>query len=299
MIMLTNQKIHSVINLKFNKEDVSFQKLALANSDIPETLTFLDDTKFISQINNNSNITGVITTEALAEKLDGKEVLISDCPRFDFFTLMNVISKEEYKKEDSQISETAFIYRTAYVSDYNVKIGKNTIIEPNVTIFADVEIGDNCIIRAGAVVGSEGFEVKRTEKGVLTVFHDGKVILGNNVEVGANTAIDKGFSFRNTIIEDDAKIDNLVHVAHGVTIRKRALVVAGTVLGGSSIIGEDAWTSINASIAPAVEVKSKGFVSMGAVVTKNVEEGQQVTGNLAIDHHKFMTIFKNNLRNNS
>lgn len=297
--MINNDIIFSVINNKFECNDLIFNSLALSNSEKPNTLTFLDDSKFLDQINTNEFITGVITNLELSSKIINKNVLVTDCPRFDFFSLFNKVSNDNYINTKSKIAASARINSRAYVSEFNVEIGENTIIEPNATILPDVRIGDNCIVRAGTVIGSEGFEYKRTSKGILPVFHDGKVIIGNNVEIGANTCIDKGFSFKNTIIEDEVKIDNLVHIAHGVLIKKGAFIIAGTILGGSSTIGEDSWVSINASIAPGVKTKSKSFVSMGAVVTRDVEENQQVTGNIAIDHKVFLKIFKKNLHDNS
>jgi UDP-3-O-[3-hydroxymyristoyl] glucosamine N-acyltransferase len=272
------------------------KQLALVNSQMPGTLTFIDDKKYLNEVNENKNIVIVITTEEIAKGIlkNQKKILVDD-PRYEFYQLLNYLGKKNYVKINSKIHGSAKIHDKAYVSEFNVSIGENTIIGPNATILPDVSIGDNCVIQPGTVVGSEGFEYKRTSKGILPVFHDGKVCIGNRVEVGSNTCIDKGFSFKNTIIEDDVKIDNLVHVAHGVHIMKGAFIIAGTILGGSTIIGEEAWLGINASTAPGITIGNNGFVSMGAVVTKNVDEKQQVTGNLAIPHQIFLKILKRNL----
>ncbi len=273
-----------------------FNAIGLVDTTLPGTLTFLDNSKFIEQINKNPNISGVITTSEISTNLrSGLLIIETDVPRWEFFSLYNYIAKNKYKTTDSVIADSAKIHATAYISPLNVKIGENTIIGPNVSILQDVEIGNNCIIQAGTVIGSEGFEHKKTSKGVLSVFHDGKVIIKNNVEIGANTCIDKGFSFRNTIIESEVRIDNLVHVAHGVSIGERSFIIASAMLGGSVKIHEDVWISPNTSIAPGIELKAKAFVSLGAIVTKDVEEDQQVTGNFAIPHEKFLINFKKSL----
>jgi UDP-3-O-[3-hydroxymyristoyl] glucosamine N-acyltransferase len=178
------------------------------------------------------------------------------------------------------------------IAETNVRIGQRSVIGPLVTILADVEIGEDCVVQPGTVIGSIGFEVKRTRHGVLSVVHDGIVRIGDRVEIGANTCIDKGFRNKPTIIEDDARIDNLVHVAHGVRIGRGAFIVAGSVLGGSVVVGAEAWLSINASIAPGVTVGEGAFVSMGSVATRDVPEGTQVTGNFAIPHQQFLRLFK-------
>ena len=84
-------------------------------------------------------------------------------------------------------------------------------------ILGSAIIGENCIIRAGAIIGASGFEHKRTSKGILSVMHDGRVRIANEVEIGADTNIAKGFYGRDTIIGDQTKIDALVHVAHAVS----------------------------------------------------------------------------------
>lgn len=270
-----------------------FDKMALSNTNLSNTLSFLDDEKFVDLINSNPGITGCIVTPELAEKLVNKFVIVADDPRFTFYTLFNHIGNSRYKRIPSEIHPSAQIHPRAYVSEHNVVIGENTRIAANVTILEGVSIGNNCFIQAGAVIGSEGFEYKKTRSGILPVFHDGKVIIYDKVEIGANCCIDKGFSFRNTILKDEVKIDNLTHIAHGVHIHKGAFIIAGTVLGGSTTVGEYAWVGINASVAPGVTILAKGFVSMGAVVTRDVAEDQQVTGNFAIEHQKFLSAFKN------
>jgi UDP-3-O-[3-hydroxymyristoyl] glucosamine N-acyltransferase len=279
-------------------DSLMVETLAFSNSTLPHTLTFLDDQKFLAEINNNSNIAVVITTKALAEFIQsGKHILISEDPRFDFYTLLNKVGRSRYKQWNSIISGTATIHETAFVSPFNVIIGNNTLIEPNVTILNDVEIGDHCIVRSGSVIGAEGFEHKRTSKGILSVYHDGKVIIGNNVHIGALNAISKGFSFRNTIIGDDCKTDNLVHIAHAVQIGKRGLFPASCMIAGSVTIEDDVWIGPNASVSSGLTIHKNAYITLGSVVTKNVPEGEKVTGNFAVPHRLFMANLKKTIEN--
>ncbi|MCB9036073.1 MAG: UDP-3-O-(3-hydroxymyristoyl) glucosamine N-acyltransferase [Lewinellaceae bacterium] len=286
-----------VLNKKVDQK-FRFSQLGLSNSTNAMTLSFLDDVKYIDQVNQNENIMAVITNTKFVDKLNKQYIVQSEDPRFDFYTLYNYLGKLEYIKTPSIIDKTVTIHPTAYVSEHNVKIGPNTVIYPNVTILADVEIGADCIVQSGTIIGSEGFEYKKTQRGILGVFHDGKVIIKDKVHIGANNCIDKGFSIRNTIIEEEVKIDNLIHVAHGVHIKRGAFIIAGTILGGSSTIDEEAWISINTSIAPGLVVGKHGFVSMGAVVTKSVPDNAQVTGNFAIPHDQFINDLKNRTKKN-
>ena len=272
--------------------------LGLLNSGILGTLSFIDSDSYLNELNGNNNIKGVFITDKLLQHLERQDLdlWISEDPRYDFFYLMNELGALNYKKTASIIDNTATIHPTAFVSEHNVKIGENTVIGPNVTILPDVEIGRNCLIQPGAVVGSEGFEYKRTSKGILPVRHDGKVILKDFVEIGSNACIDKGFSYRDTIIGTHTKIDNLIHIAHSVQTGKGCFIIASAMIAGSVTLEDNVWIGPNANIAPHLTVSNNGFVTLGSVVTKNVKSGEKVTGNFAIDHQVFLNNLKRSLK---
>ncbi|MFN8673744.1 MAG: UDP-3-O-(3-hydroxymyristoyl)glucosamine N-acyltransferase [Candidatus Sericytochromatia bacterium] len=290
---INNSLIEEVLAIKID-EIIDCDNLALSYQDIPNMLSFMDSEKFVQQMLDNKNVKALFITEKLAHFFENTEIkkIICDDPRYYFYTLKNYLGKLNYKKTDSIIDPTAIIHPRAYVCEYNVKIGKNVIIEPNVSILADVIIGDDCIIRANTVVGAEGFEHKRTSKGILSIFHTGKVIIGNKVEIGANNAISKGFLFGDTLIGDETRTDNLVHIAHSAQIGKRCFLPACAMIAGDSRIGDDCWIGPNASISSQVKIGDKAFITIGAVVTRNVEEKQTVTGNFAIEHSKFINFIK-------
>ena len=115
------------------------------------------------------------------------------------------------------IGSDCTIMAGAFIGD-NVKIGNNTIIYPNVTVYRDCTIGNDCIIHAGTVIGSDGFGFANTKDGkYIKIYQNGNVTIGNDVEIGANCAIDRAV-FNSTIIEDGVRIDNLVHIAHNCKI---------------------------------------------------------------------------------
>ena len=286
---INNSLLQEVLGLT-PPQDLACDSLGLVAHDRPNMLTFLDDEQFLQQILDNSNVSAVFITEALATKVESTRIkkIVCDDPRYYFYSLMNYLSAVNYQKNQTIIHPTAKVHPRAYVSEYNVEIGKNVLIEPHATILPDVVVGDNCIIRAGAVLGSEGYEHKRTTKGILSVFHDGKVILGNNVEIGANSCLDKGFHFRHTTVGDFTKIDNLVHISHCVHVGKNCFIIACSMIAGTVTIMDDVWIGPNANIAPQVIIENGGFVTLGSVVVKNVGEKEWVTGNFAIPHKKFL-----------
>jgi UDP-3-O-[3-hydroxymyristoyl] glucosamine N-acyltransferase len=293
--VITTALLNNILGLNI-KDEFSFFELGLSNATTEGSLSFFDDARYAQQLNENTFILGVFVSPENLNLISAQKVpIIVDDPRWCYFTLYNYLAKENKVSFASVIDPTATIHKTAFVAESNVIIGKNTTILPNASILEDVEIGDDCIISSGTVIGSEGFEYKKTSKGIIPVKHDGKVIIGNNVQIGANTCIDKGFSFRHTKIANEVMIDNLIHVAHGVQIGEGSFIIAGTVLGGSTSIEDNVWVGINASTAPGITLKSKAFISMGAVVTRSVEEGQQVTGNFAVGHDVFLKNLKKSL----
>jgi len=275
-------------------ERIACDSLGLVALSEPNMLTFVDDERFIEQAANNPNVSAIFISATLAEKLGSTRAakIICDDPRYYFYSLWNYLGKAGYQKTSTIIDPTASVDAKASVAEYNVEIGENVVIEPNATILPDVVIGDNCIIRAGAVLGSEGYEHKRTSRGIVSVFHDGKVILGNNVEIGANSCIDKGFRYRSTKIGDSTKIDNLVHISHCVHIGKNCFIICGAVISGTVTIMDDVWIGPNAVTAPYVVIGQAGFVTLGSVVTQSVKEKEWVTGNFAIPHTKFLLNLK-------
>ena len=163
---------------------------------------------------------------------------------------------------------------------------------PEVTFFPPVEVGRKCKIDSGVVIGEEGFKIIKNLKGnAERMIHIGGVEIGNYVEIGVNTAIDKG-TFGNTIIKDHVKIDNFVHVAHNCFIDENTVIAPMVCLGGSSKIGKGVYIGIGASIRQDITIGDNAFIAMGSVVIDDVKENEQVAGNFAVDkkiwkkHHK-------------
>lgn len=183
-------------------------------------------------------------------------------------------------ENESEIDPTASIGQNVVIESGCV-IGKNVVIEPNVVVHKGTVIGDNTRIRSCASIGSDGFGFERlNDDEILRFPHLGRVVVGKNVEVGSCTAIARG-TLSDTVIHDNVKIDNLVHIAHNVTIHKGAFVIAGAEVSGSVEIGKNAWIAPNACINQKLKIGEASLVGLGAVVTKNVEARTVVAGNPA------------------
>lgn len=289
--MLSSNFIKDIltIELDFSHE---FDDFGMSYTDNPNALSFIDNEGFIAEVNANNNITGVITAKPFIGLIKNKLIIESNEPRYDFYNLMNIYNKKNHQIFTTIIGENSCIDKTAFVSPNNVYIGKNVVIEPKVVILPDVTIGDNCIIRSGAVIGNEGFEYKRTSKGIIAVFHNGKVVIGNNVIIGALNSIAKGFSFRNTMIKDNVVTDNLVHIAHGSIIGSATMIAAGAVISGSVDVGDNVWIGPNATISNRIKIENDAIITLGSVVTKHVKSGERVSGNFALTHDVFIKHLK-------
>ena len=183
------------------------------------------------------------------------------------------------------ISPLAFIDYDHVVIGDCCSIGNRAVIEKN------SRIGNRVVIGPGTVVASEGFEIRRIGGKIVPVVHVGGVTIHDDTVIGSYVCIDKSVYGADTVIMEKTRIDNFVHVAHGVKIGKYCSIGASVMIGGKVIIGDNVTLGHRAIISDQIEVGDGAIISQGAVVTKNVSSGQKVTGNFAISHDKFLKFF--------
>jgi UDP-3-O-[3-hydroxymyristoyl] glucosamine N-acyltransferase len=292
--------ITNVISVNIQKNSF-FSTLGSISHKEDNMLVFVESSGFLIKALQNPNISCILTTQEIAEKIPNHYgVAISDNPRKVFYELHNYLALETdfyWKNFKSKIANQVDIHPSAHISDQNVVIGSGTIIEANVNILDKVIIGNNVIIRAGTTIGSQGFEFKRIDNTIMPVAHAGGVKIGDRVEIQANCAIDKSIFAGFTEIGKDTKLDNLVHIAHNAKIGSRCLIAASATISGSSTIGDDVWIGPNSCIANEVIVGDNAEITIGSVVVQNVSSGTRVTGNFAMEHSKFLSFIKIMRRN--
>lgn len=172
------------------------------------------------------------------------------------------------------------------VIEHGSKIGKHVTIGANTVIKSNTVIGDYCSIGSNCTIGGVGFGYEMNEEGAYELMpHIGNVVLENNVEIGNNVCIDRAV-MGSTLLHEHVKVDNLVHIAHGVEIGKNSLVIAHAMIAGSVKIGENVWVSPSSSIRQKLSVEDNALVGMGSVVVKNVKENTIVAGNPAKEFEK-------------
>jgi UDP-3-O-[3-hydroxymyristoyl] glucosamine N-acyltransferase len=172
----------------------------------------------------------------------------------------------------------------------NSEVGASSWIGPRVTIYPGVRIGCRCTIHAGTVLGGDGFGFAKDEKGRhRKIPQVGRLILGDDVEVGSNCAIDRG-SLDDTVIGRGTKLDNLIHVAHNVRIGEDSLLVAQVGIAGSTVVGSKVVLAGQAGIVGHIEIGDGAVVGAQAGVVKSVKAGQVVSGYPARPHKKALKI---------
>lgn len=160
-------------------------------------------------------------------------------------------------------------------------IGPNTVLMPNVVVYDDVEIGINCLIQAGAVIGTDGLGCSRDTEGRLHKFpHLGGVIIGDDVEIGANCQIARGV-LSNTIIGNGCKMNGLCFISHNCHLEENVWITGNTMLCGSVHVGKNATIFSGVTVRDQRTIGDGATIGMGAIITKNIPDGETWVGNPA------------------
>ena len=177
----------------------------------------------------------------------------------------------------AKIGERCYIGPGCVVSE-RVEIGDDTVLYGRVFLYPGTRVGNRVLIHAGAVLGADGFGFEKQADGKWQKFpHLGGVVIGDDVEIGANSTIDRG-TLEDTVIERGVKIDNLVHIAHNARIGADALVIAGAVICGGAKVGEGAWVAPQSCLREKVSVGAGATIGMGAVVNTDTPADATMVG---------------------
>jgi UDP-3-O-[3-hydroxymyristoyl] glucosamine N-acyltransferase len=185
-------------------------------------------------------------------------------------------------EQGAQVGDGAVVYPGCYIGA-NARIGAGCVLYANVSIREDVVLGARVIVHSGTVIGSDGFGFVTVEGAHRKIPQVGTVEVGDDVEIGANVAIDRA-RFDKTVIGRGTKIDNLVHIAHNVQIGEHSLIVAQVGISGSTVIGNHVTLAGQAGLVGHISVGDNAIVAAQAGVTKSVPAGTMVSGYPAKNH---------------
>lgn len=239
------------------------------------------------QIAQGSKARVLLVDEAI-QPIEGKVLIHVKNPKVSLAEVGNHFFVEKAKPfihptaiidQEAQIGKDVSI--GAYCVIGKAVIGDNCVIDSNVRINDSVVIGHDCVVKAGAVLGGAGFGFEYDAEGNRFRFPQiGGLILGNYVEIGANTSIDRG-ALSDTVIGDYTKINNLCHIAHNNRIGCNVIITGCVNVSGSNIIDDNVWISPNASVRGWVHIGEGATIGMGAVVVKDIPAHEVWVGNPA------------------
>ncbi|MGX7666456.1 UDP-3-O-(3-hydroxymyristoyl)glucosamine N-acyltransferase [Flavobacterium pedocola] len=211
---------------------------------------------------------------------DGKALLISDDPFRDFNTLTKHFrpfqSSNSAIAASAKIGEGTVIQPNCFIGN-NVSIGKDCLIHSNVSIYDNCIIGDNVIIHSGSILGADAFYYKKRPEGFDQLLSGGRVIIEDNVGIGALCTIDKGVT-GDTTIGAGTKIDNQVHVGHDTVIGKKCLIASQTGIAGCVVIEDEVTLWGQVGTTSGITIGEKAIILGQTGVTKSVEGGKTYFG---------------------
>ena len=264
----------------------------------PKALTFLEKAKFASSLSHPDISCVICNPEALPMiPANVRGVAVSESPKTAFFKIHNYLyaNREQWP---SEIDASAQISPLAYVAPCNVRIGRNVVVGPFAVINENSVLEDDVRIGSHTVIGSQSYTVVDDGPDARFLARDlGKTIIRRGVEICSASVIECG-TLQNDVtdIGEYCMIDNNVLVGHGTPVGRLTEIAGGSLVAGNCVIGERAWLGVSATLSNRVEVGDRSRVSLGSVVTKNVPDGETVTGNFAIEHKRFMENLKASIR---
>jgi len=221
-------------------------------------------------------------TDSYYSKVSNNKFNLKDINK-KFKTLKHGINP--YLEKDVKIGKNVFIGNNVSIKE-NCTIGNDVVIGSNV-VLENAEVSSNVHIGDGSVLGKKGFGFKFIDKKCLRIPHLGNVIIGKDCEVGANCVIDRG-SNKNTVINDRTFLDNLVHIAHNVTIGSDCIIAAQVGIAGSTIIGNNVVIGGQAGISGHLKIGNNVNIGGKSGVVKNIDDNETVMGYPATSLKKFL-----------
>ena len=303
--------------------DVDINTLSKIEEGKKGSLTFLANPKYTEFIySTDASATIVANDFEPTEKITTTLIKVKD-PYSSFTTILELFNDDKSKRsgisDKSDIDKSSTISKSSYVGSYttigknsivgdncvidnqvfigdNVKIGNNCKIYPGTKILNDTIIGNSCIIHSSCSIGSDGFGFAPNDDGTYKkIPQTGNVVIGNNVEIGSNSTIDRA-TIGSTIIKDGVKLDNQIQIAHNVEIGENTAIAAQSGIAGSTKIGKNCMIGGQVGIIGHLKIGDNVKIQAQAGVTSDVESNSRITGTPAIsymNYNKSYIHFKN------
>ena len=283
----TLEQIATIISSEFIG-DPEFPVLGMNEIHVvtPGDIVFVDHPKYYDKALESAATVVLINKKVACP--EGKALLISDDPFRDF----NILTKyfKPFEKASAQISPTAKIGKGSIVQPgafvgNHVVIGENCLIHSNVSLYDHTVIGDNVTIHAGSVLGGDAFYYKNRPEGFDKLISGGRVVVEDNVDIGALCTIDKGVT-GDTTIKEGTKIDNQVHIGHDTVIGKKCLIASQVGIAGCVVVEDEVTMWGQVGVTSGITIGTKAIISAQSGVSKSLEGKKSYFGTPADDFRK-------------
>ncbi|WP_152286513.1 UDP-3-O-(3-hydroxymyristoyl)glucosamine N-acyltransferase [Flavicella marina] len=244
----------------------------------PGDIVFVDHPKYYDKALASAATIVLINKEVACP--EGKALLISNDPFRDFNKLTvhfnPFIASTASISPNASIGEGTVIQPNVFVGN-NVSIGKNCLIHPNVAIYDNCIVGDNVTIHSGTVLGGDAFYYKNRHTGFDKLISGGRVVLEDNVDLGALCTLDRGVT-GDTLVKEGTKIDNQVHIGHDTVIGKKCLIASQTGIAGCVIVEDEVTLWGQVGVTSGITIGEKAVVLAQTGVSKGLEGGKTYFG---------------------
>ena len=272
---------------------LSIERLAPLQNAQPDALSFLSHPKYQQEL-AASKAACVIVSPAMREAAAARGAHIVTPDPYHYFARLTQLWKAHHARpEADRIHPSAVIHPEAQVDatarigalcvvERGARIGAGTVLKSRVTVSEDCTIGERCLLHPGVVIGADGFGLAPHQGAWVKIEQLGAVRIGNDVEIGANTCIDRG-ALDDTVIEDGVKLDNLIQIGHNVRVGKHTAMAGCVGVAGSATIGAHCTFGGGAIVLGHLTVADGVHVSAATVVTRSIRKPGQYTGMFPID----------------
>ena len=301
-------QITKEIHIDFDANDIDINGIHTLSEATATQLSFFTDSKYASQL-ATTKAAAVLIEEKYADLLPSTTIaLITDEAYLKLALVSKLFAHKLVTKgghpgmgEDCDIDkrvrfgnnvtlgDNVTVMAGCYLGD-NVTVGSGTVLHPNVTLYHHTQMGSECIIHSGTVIGCDGYGFAHTKQGEhIKIYQNGNVIIENDVEIGANCTIDRAV-FGTTFIRKGVKLDNLIQIAHNCDVGEHSLFVAQSGLAGSTTLGRNVIMGGQSAAAGHIKIGDFATIAARTGVTKSLEGGKTYAGFPAIDHRQWLRL---------
>ena len=272
--------------------EIAITSIATIQNASSGCISFLANPKY-KKFLSTSSASAIIVSPEFSEDLKTSGI-IADDPYVAYAIISSLFNL--YQNPYTKKTISYFVHETAEVDDSVVigpnvyigpecKIGGDSIIHANSSLVMNVEIGKNTTIHFNSILGSDGFGYAPDKNGYHKIEQLGKLIIGDNVEIGAGCTIDRG-AIENTEIHDGVKLDNQVHIAHNVILGENSAIAASCAIAGSTIIGKNLQMGGLSGILGHLEIADDVLIGAHTLITKSIDKPGNYVGIMPAQEHK-------------